>query len=228
MKSIQRSLADALSLVNHSRRSSRDEDASLLPKTGSSPRSSQWLQISRSGSQTEEPSKIRCSYWPNCTRGDLCKYHHPSEPCGLFPNCPYGDACFNVHSQPVCKFGSNCSRIGCTFSHPAASIPLITVAAPSQIRFDSYCLKGFSCGRDHCLFKHLPEACRFGKNCTKGPMCHYSHAPPCHFGSNCSRQYCEFSHTRHAHFKALCKYGSHCKNEFECKFLHPESVSAQV
>jgi hypothetical protein len=42
-----------------------------------------------------------CKYFPNCTRGAVCRYFHPQrpEPCRYFPDCKYGSDCRFFHPQ---------------------------------------------------------------------------------------------------------------------------------
>mmetsp|Transcript_27616 Transcript_27616/g.54289 ORF Transcript_27616/g.54289 Transcript_27616/m.54289 type:complete len:529 (+) Transcript_27616:39-1625(+) len=40
---------------------------------------------------------VKCVFWPNCTKGSDCPFHHPSELCSFFPNCRYGSTCLNIH-----------------------------------------------------------------------------------------------------------------------------------
>jgi len=67
----------------------------------------------------ERTKKVRCIFWPKCSKGESCLYHHPSEQCKNYPSCPYGDSCFFIHpSGTVCKYGIKCFRHDCYFKHP--------------------------------------------------------------------------------------------------------------
>lgn len=71
-------------------------------------------------SEIKLTKKERCKFYPACTRGERCDYHHPTTPCKAFPNCKYGDICLYIH--PKCKFDLTCSRLDCNFTHtPVAS-----------------------------------------------------------------------------------------------------------
>eukprot|EP01017_Pseudomicrothorax_dubius_P049813 TRINITY_DN931_c0_g1_i35.p1 TRINITY_DN931_c0_g1~~TRINITY_DN931_c0_g1_i35.p1 ORF type:complete len:347 (+),score=69.70 TRINITY_DN931_c0_g1_i35:313-1353(+) len=62
--------------------------------------------------------KIRCRFWPQCTRGDACSYHHPSQQCKNFPRCTFKDQCLYIHPTIPCKFGIHCARVDCAYAHP--------------------------------------------------------------------------------------------------------------
>jgi len=161
---------------------------------------------------TESPKKIkliRCTFWPNCSRGESCPYHHPTEPCKNFPNCTYGDSCLFFHPLIPCTFGSKCTRPDCTFFHAPAS----TAIASTACRF------GFACIAPKCSFKHPAEACKFGKNCTN-KSCVFSHATLCKFASKCTRPACSFAHLSDKS-SISCKFGDSCMfKDTTCKFSH--------
>jgi len=163
--------------------------------------------------------RIRCGYWPQCTKGDSCLYHHPSEPCKNFPACSYGDQCLYIHPSVSCKYGAKCTRPDCAFNHlpPLLSTPGNPKNGPPLCKF------GSACNRQDCTFKHPLEACKFGKNCTKGASCQFSHAPLCMYGANCNRSGCTFAHPKvGSDSKTICKFGSSCQNKETCRFSHPD------
>jgi len=38
-------------------------------------------------SNASNGERVRCQYWPECNRGDQCKFWHPKELCKKYPNC---------------------------------------------------------------------------------------------------------------------------------------------
>lgn len=45
----------------------------------------------------DKTTVTRCTYWPNCNRGDSCKFWHPKELCPNLAHCPDGDNCLYIH-----------------------------------------------------------------------------------------------------------------------------------
>lgn len=64
---------------------------------------------------TKTKKLIRCTFWPNCDKGEQCPYLHPNKPCTVFPNCPFGQKCHYVH--PTCRYDGFCTRLDCPFTH---------------------------------------------------------------------------------------------------------------
>ncbi|KAG4097144.1 hypothetical protein H8356DRAFT_1292078 [Neocallimastix lanati (nom. inval.)] len=108
--------------------------------------------VSSNSSNTE---RVRCQYWPECSRGDQCKYWHPKELCKKYPNCPAGDKCLYIHpaspSNPPSRSGSVSSKHNRTKSD--ASSVISTASDRSNVE------------------------CKFGANCNR-PDCKYSHPSP--------------------------------------------------
>ncbi|XP_065184053.1 zinc finger CCCH domain-containing protein 14-like [Sycon ciliatum] len=134
----------------------------------------------------------RCRFWPNCTAGDACRFHHPSVPCRKMPACKFGAQCLYLHQD--CKFDGRCTKLDCPYVHrlkpgqfntaatPASGVPSSTTTptaaaavagkpAPSS----TICRFHPGCMRDYCPFLH-PTACRYASNCTRSG-CNFYHAP---------------------------------------------------
>ncbi|KAJ3179545.1 hypothetical protein HDU85_004818 [Gaertneriomyces sp. JEL0708] len=115
----------------------------------------------------DSEASIRCTYWPNCSRGSACKFHHPSEPCPDYPNCAKGAQCLYIHpgqqntggNVVLCRFGTRCTRPDCNFTHPMGYVPPMGrgrgrgMTGPGQV---------------------LNVPCRFYPNCTN-LMCPFWH-----------------------------------------------------
>jgi len=154
---------------------------------------------SYAGSESgEKPHVIRCQYWPNCNRGDTCKFWHPKELCRKYPNCPDGDHCLYIHPAPLsrpptkpqspaysshasdagsvasnssnieCKFGANCTRPDCKFSHPSPA----AIVAMMNAKQHSVQTKSSS---DDLSTINIP--CRYEPNCTRAD-CRFLHTKP--------------------------------------------------
>ncbi|OUM60829.1 hypothetical protein PIROE2DRAFT_21042 [Piromyces sp. E2] len=155
---------------------------------------------SYAGSESgDKPHVVRCQYWPNCNRGDTCKFWHPKELCRKYPNCPDGDNCLYIHPAPLsrpptkpqspaysshasdagsvtsnsstieCKFGANCTRPDCKFSHPS---PAAIVAMMNAKQTHSVQSKSSS---EDLSTINIP--CRYEPNCTRAD-CRFLHTKP--------------------------------------------------
>ncbi|KAI9094948.1 hypothetical protein DFS34DRAFT_595450 [Phlyctochytrium arcticum] len=149
----------------------------------------------------------RCTFWPNCRRGDTCAFFHPTEPCTDYPNCTRGAQCYGIHptdgysiSAPPCRFGAGCTRPGCTFVHPAGRGGGMSAshAAKTYCRFDPHC------SRPGCPYMHrnsrFPAAPRHsltgGLPTSSGPTS--ASAIICKFEPFCQRPSCAFQHPSRA------------------------------
>ncbi|KAI9004417.1 hypothetical protein DFJ74DRAFT_693374 [Hyaloraphidium curvatum] len=67
---------------------------------------------------------VRCKFWPDCSKGAECPFHHPTELCPNLPGCREGDRCLFIHPKAAapCKFGAGCTNPRCTFSHPSPAL----------------------------------------------------------------------------------------------------------
>eukprot|EP01119_Soliformovum_irregulare_P025696 TRINITY_DN9589_c0_g1_i1.p1 TRINITY_DN9589_c0_g1~~TRINITY_DN9589_c0_g1_i1.p1 ORF type:complete len:329 (-),score=43.78 TRINITY_DN9589_c0_g1_i1:63-1049(-) len=158
----------------------------------------------------------RCTYWPNCKRGQQCVYIHPSERCKMYPWCSYANNCMYIHPQSTvpCKYAALCTKADCLFTHPI--LPQVP-----QLSQTPNCKFGFACSRQGCKYGHPQELCRFGKSCTKGGQCAFSHAKECLYGANCSRSGCTFAHPKKSQTsKIACKFGDGCRDQTTCPFSH--------
>jgi len=109
--------------------------------------------ISSNASNSE---RVRCQYWPECNRGDQCKFWHPKELCKKYPNCPNGDKCLYIHpAQP--------NRQQTTPYNPSQSKHNRTKSDASSV---------ISTASDRSIVE-----CKFGANCNR-PDCKYSHPSP--------------------------------------------------
>ncbi len=168
-------------------------------------------------SDSKKQKKVRCSFWPNCTKGDDCPFVHPTEDCKYnfkifanssrnFPACTFGDQCLFKHPKIECKFGMGCTRPNCAFSHPTGFRPKfglspfgLPMALPGMQPHGTPCKNGFSCPRTGCTDSHPLEACKFAMGCMKAPlnMCPFAHTVPvCKFGAKCNRPGCSFAHIK--------------------------------
>ncbi|ORX90388.1 hypothetical protein LY90DRAFT_520677 [Neocallimastix californiae] len=133
-------------------------------------------------SVTPEQSKaVRCSYWPNCNRGNECKFWHPKELCPNLNNCPYGDECLYIHpaltqsqlSKKNKKKSESNLELSETVKHTVqrklskrdsmASITSNSSRKSSVKEISSVNVSGIEC--------------KFGANCTR-PDCKFSHPSP--------------------------------------------------
>lgn len=160
----------------------------------------QSIGSSYAGSESGEKSHpIRCQYWPNCNRGDTCKFWHPKELCRKYPNCPEGDHCLYIHPAPLsrpptkpqspaysshasdagsvasnsstieCKFGANCTRPDCKFSHPSPAAIVAMMKAK-----ETHSIQSKSSSED---LSTINIPCRYEPNCTRAD-CRFLHTKP--------------------------------------------------
>lgn len=122
----------------------------------------------------------RCRYWPSCSQGESCVYHHPTKHCNKGPACTFGDKCLFIH--PNCKFDGSCTRKDCPFTHASTRHIPPTVAKPaSSVHYSSKSTTGKipcrffpKCTNMNCPFLH-PLMCKFGGACKNQRFCTYSH-----------------------------------------------------
>jgi len=109
--------------------------------------------ISSNSSNTE---RVRCQYWPECSRGDQCKYWHPKELCKKYPNCPAGDKCLYIHpaspSNPPSRSGSVSSK------HNRTKSDASSVISAASDRSNIECKFGANCNRPDCKYSHPSPA----------------------------------------------------------------------
>lgn len=113
--------------------------------------------ISSNASNSE---RVRCQYWPECNRGDQCKFWHPKELCKKYPNCPQGDKCLYIHPAPL--------------ENPPNRQQSTPYTAPQtkHNRTKSDASSVISTASDRSAVE-----CKFGANCNR-PDCKYSHPSP--------------------------------------------------
>jgi len=150
-----------------------------FPKTGST-----------ASTTTPEQSKVvRCTYWPNCNRGEECKFWHPKELCPNLTNCPYGDECLYIHPAiPQSQLNKNKKKseskleVSETVKHAAqkkltkresmASITSNSSQSKKTIKSNTKETTATANGAASYAIE-----CKFGANCTR-PDCKYSHPSP--------------------------------------------------
>jgi len=155
---------------------------------------------SYAGSESGERQRIRCQYWPNCNRGETCKFWHPKELCRKYPNCPEGDRCLYIHPAPLskpptkpqspafsghasdagsvasnssnieCKFGANCTRPDCKFSHPSPA----AIVAMMNKQQGTHSVQSKSSSED---LSTINIPCRYEPNCSRAD-CRFLHTKP--------------------------------------------------
>lgn len=192
-----------------------------------------------SSAHEEDTSKIRCSYWPTCNRGDQCKFWHPKELCKRFPHCPDGDNCLFIHPAQSSNPPSKPQSL--PFNRKQENT--VSSSTPNQDRLAVECKYGANCTRLDCKYSHPSPAiaAKMAKqNSTSTPSNahHYSNNQdtsaatanknsksnvPCHYYPNCKNADCPYMHPGSTPAKQTqepCRYGSSC-NRQDCHFLHP-------
>lgn len=91
----------------------------------------------RQQSANMKKKSIRCTFWPNCEKGEQCPFLHPNKPCTAFPQCPYGQKCHFVH--PNCRYDGFCTRLDCPFTHNVKKttsnmIPSVSATTDMQVQ----------------------------------------------------------------------------------------------
>ncbi|KAI8587301.1 hypothetical protein BDZ88DRAFT_425954 [Geranomyces variabilis] len=178
---------------------------------------------SASSTTAGEPVTPRCTYWPNCQRGDQCQFHHPTTACPDYPGCDKGAACRYIHpdaGQTPCRFGAACTRPYCAFGHPHFRGAGRGARGGVYGRGGAYQGYGGAPRGAHGRGAHQPPSpasshlakiqCRFYPNCTNR-ACPYFHPVPksangsalnttptttevCKFEPLCSRENCKYTH----------------------------------
>jgi len=180
----------------------KQQTEKIVEKKKSFSRRRESMGSSYAGSESgEKPHIVRCQYWPNCNRGDTCKFWHPKELCRHYPNCTEGDNCLYIHPAPLkkpptkpqspsfsshssdagsvssnpsnieCKFGANCTRPDCKFSHPSPAAIVAMMAAKQQ---QSSHVKTKVSSED---LSTINIPCRYEPNCSRAD-CRFLHTKP--------------------------------------------------
>jgi len=180
----------------------KKQNDKVIEKKRSFNRRRESMGSSYAGSESGEKTHIiRCQYWPNCNRGDTCKFWHPKELCRHYPNCTEGDNCLYIHPAPLkkpptkpqspaysshasdagsvssnpstieCKFGANCTRPDCKFSHPSPAAIVAMMAAKQQ---QSSHIQNKISSEDLSII-NIP--CRYEPNCSRAD-CRFLHTKP--------------------------------------------------
>jgi hypothetical protein len=180
----------------------KKQSEKTLEKKKSFSRRRESVGSSYAGSESGEKSHIRCQYWPNCNRGETCKFWHPKELCRKYPNCPDGDHCLYIHPAPLskpptkpqspafsshasdagsvasnsstieCKFGANCTRPDCKFSHPSPAA--IVAMMQAKQKQSSHTVQSKASSED---LSTINIPCRYEPNCSRAD-CRFLHTTP--------------------------------------------------
>jgi len=151
------------------------------------PKTTKTTPVATTTNVTPDKSKVvRCSYWPNCNRGEECKFWHPKELCPNLNNCPDGDQCLYIHpavpqsqlSKAKKKKSESVLEVSESFGVPKHTL---------QNKSSRISLNG-TVNQQPALAKKISKAnlkevssvaieCKFGANCTR-PDCKFSHPSP--------------------------------------------------
>jgi len=154
--------------------------------------------ISNINASTVTPDKskaVRCSYWPNCNRGDECKFWHPKELCPHLNNCPDGDQCLYIH--PAIP-QSQLNKAKKKKSESTLELTEKHTLQKKLSKRDSM----LSLNSTQTLLKKSSKAnIKEAMNATANS----SFAVECKYGANCTRPDCKFSHPSPAAILAAAK-----------------------
>lgn len=158
----------------------------------------------------EKPHVVRCSYWPNCNRGDACKFWHPKELCRRYPHCPDGDHCLYIHPAPLTKPPVKPqSPNPTTYAHSHTSETASNAGTSNTSTIE--CKFGANCNRPDCKFSHPSPAAVAAMMAAKQQQATSNHIHtkpvqteessnminiPCRYEPNCTRADCKFLHTK--------------------------------
>jgi len=137
---------------------------------------------------TPEQSKaVRCTYWPNCNRGNECKFWHPKELCPNLNNCPYGDECLYIHPAiPQSQLNKKNKK---------KSESSIEVSETTKHTVQKKLSKRESIAS---ITSNSSQSKKSIKNNTKeftaNGAANNTYAIECKFGANCTRVDCKYSH----------------------------------
>ncbi|OUM65924.1 hypothetical protein PIROE2DRAFT_6995 [Piromyces sp. E2] len=139
---------------------------------------------------TPDKSKVvRCSYWPNCNRGDECKFWHPKELCPNLNNCPDGDQCLYIHpAVPQSQLNKNKKK------KSEASLEVsenFTIPKHTLQKKSSRISLNGSVNQQPSLVKKISKA---NLKDISSVTSNSSLAIECKYGANCTRPDCKFSH----------------------------------
>jgi len=140
---------------------------------------------------TPDKSKIiRCSYWPNCNRGDECKFWHPKELCPNLNNCPDGDQCLYIHPAVP---QSQLNKLKKKKSESTIEVNDAYVAPKHTLQKKLSKRESLLSLTSNITVPNLIK--KSSKiNLKEANVAASSHAIECKFGANCTRPDCKFSH----------------------------------
>lgn len=107
-------------------------------------------------SNTSNTERVRCQYWPECNRGDQCKYWHPKELCKKYPNCPAGDKCLYIH--PATNSSNRPQSTYNPTKHNRTKSDASSVISTASDRSAVECKYGANCNRPDCKYSHPSPA----------------------------------------------------------------------
>jgi len=188
------------------------------------PKTSKSSTPTSTGVTPDKSKVVRCSYWPNCNRGDECKFWHPKELCPNLNNCPDGDQCLYIHpavpqnqlNKIKKKKSESTLEVNEAFTTPKHTLQKKLSKRESLLSLNSNLTPN--------LLKKTSKV-----NLKEANVATNSHVIECKFGANCTRPDCKFSHPSPAAIlaaAALKKKESKIKEKLSMDFLkHKESRS---
>jgi len=143
--------------------------------------------INASSVTPEQSKAVRCTYWPNCNRGDECKFWHPKELCPNLNNCQYGDECLYIHPAIPQNQLNKKNKKKSESSIEVSETTKHTVQKKLSKRESIASITSNSSQSKKSIKNNTKEF-------TANGAATNSYAIECKFGANCTRADCKFSH----------------------------------